>query len=782
MSITIFFGNEDQEDSYAYGQRYAFAFDGLWGRRGGIHMEDGSILSESRLAADLSAETITKIVEQRLDDWTNTMDYSSPAQTQRCGRAIARELDRDLTKALRRKADEFKDKPEWMATTVAGWITFPMPNGQTLGVALWAGDSRCYAIDAEKMRLFSKDDTIKESDAMEDCLGDSLGMSNFLSLSQEKPVHLNSVCHVFNAPTLLVAATDGFYKRIPSPMHLEYWFRRVGKEKTFDDMAQAWQDFVLNEDHFDDDCETAVSIFLNSDPEDAAALGAMLTAPLEELRRKYIDPFPENIKFDEKWNIDDKISEFAEVICDPQKPYRFHDIIRDNVRRCVAEDLSFPEDMPCSAAVKQIREDYKWRIRRRSEQAEGEREEARRRIGDQVACMQRWEPYVKVELAPTDRKTNDLLRNGYGAGSLIDRINRLFDVIVNNIDGMTCGVSDDEFGPDNSFDRPFGRFYGRPGMGGRNGYSRFDSERERARNADYMAEIERAMVKLCALLNGLARMAGAPELKQVIAGRPIAAIRKVPLTPYEQETVVEMVTDAAKGRPGSFDAVKQMAFPLAEFMGLIEPTQAFAEIEKTLEKIDAENIEPDMEILEGYLEKKPYSDAIYLMKTLDRTERFPQGFEIPSGHAVLFERNLESIRKMRGKLDALVKRQQDVANGQRALWKLYKSEYECWNEPLYYYISQAEAAQPGPGQEKSEKPGTQPAEPDATEAQPSRPEPVAEWEDDAPVISFDDRGDPVRPIELDCKPEPSAEEEALPCDGEVAPTGGLEAEDRQGET
>ena len=83
---------------------------------------------------------------------------------------------------------------------------------------LWAGDSRIYLLDDSGLSQLSKDDTEVE-DALENLISDG-AMTNVLSADGRYKI--NSKTIYLTKPAIILAATDGCFGYIPSPMEFEY--------------------------------------------------------------------------------------------------------------------------------------------------------------------------------------------------------------------------------------------------------------------------------------------------------------------------------------------------------------------------------------------------------------------------------------------------------------------------------------------------------------------------------------------------------------------------------
>lgn len=85
-------------------------------------------------------------------------------------------------------------------------------------LSLWAGDSRCYLLDARGLHQLSIDDN-NVPDAM-DNLTENGVMTNLVSASKEFALHAHAV--PVEGPCVIFTATDGCFDYVRTPMEFEY--------------------------------------------------------------------------------------------------------------------------------------------------------------------------------------------------------------------------------------------------------------------------------------------------------------------------------------------------------------------------------------------------------------------------------------------------------------------------------------------------------------------------------------------------------------------------------
>lgn len=81
----------------------------------------------------------------------------------------------------------------------------------------WAGDSRCYLLNANGLHQLTSDD-LDDEDAMSNLYNDGI-MTNVINAST--PFTLHQLSFRLNEPGILIAATDGCFGYLKSPMEFE---------------------------------------------------------------------------------------------------------------------------------------------------------------------------------------------------------------------------------------------------------------------------------------------------------------------------------------------------------------------------------------------------------------------------------------------------------------------------------------------------------------------------------------------------------------------------------
>jgi hypothetical protein len=146
------------------------------------------------------------------------------------GPATARDLCRSVRSALQERLIELKAPASGLRSRLLRALPTTMavvalqrrePGGDRWAChVFWAGDSRAYAFRPDTgAQQLSVDDLKDRGDAMANLRQDSV-VSNAISADTDFVVHHHKV--ELTAPFLVVAATDGSFGYLPSPMHFEY--------------------------------------------------------------------------------------------------------------------------------------------------------------------------------------------------------------------------------------------------------------------------------------------------------------------------------------------------------------------------------------------------------------------------------------------------------------------------------------------------------------------------------------------------------------------------------
>ena len=102
--------------------------------------------------------------------------------------------------------------------TTASVITGKMNGSNVEVTCYWAGDSRCYMLDANGLHQLTTDD-LDGQDAMSNLSNDGV-MTNVINASTSFEIHNKKLS--FDFPCILLTATDGCFGYLNSPMEFEY--------------------------------------------------------------------------------------------------------------------------------------------------------------------------------------------------------------------------------------------------------------------------------------------------------------------------------------------------------------------------------------------------------------------------------------------------------------------------------------------------------------------------------------------------------------------------------
>jgi hypothetical protein len=146
------------------------------------------------------------------------------------GTAAAQDLQRSVRSALQERLAGLKAPARGLRSRLLRALPTTMalaglqrqePSGDRWTChLLWAGDSRVYVFEPDSgARQLTVDDIRDHGDAMANLREDSV-VSNAMSADTEFAVHHRQV--ELTAPFLVIAATDGCFGYLPSPMHFEH--------------------------------------------------------------------------------------------------------------------------------------------------------------------------------------------------------------------------------------------------------------------------------------------------------------------------------------------------------------------------------------------------------------------------------------------------------------------------------------------------------------------------------------------------------------------------------
>lgn len=212
---------EDSDPIVRHGRELGLVavFDGMGGAGGTVYETLEGPRTGAYLASRLARDVVEKRMISMLDPEWN-LD----------GEAAAQDLQRSVRSALQARLTELKAPPSGLRsrllralpTTMAlGALQRHEPGGDRWTChLLWAGDSRVYVFrPGSGAHQLTADDIRDRGDAMANLREDSV-VSNAMSADTDFVVHHRQI--ELTAPFLLVAATDGCFGYVPSPMHFEH--------------------------------------------------------------------------------------------------------------------------------------------------------------------------------------------------------------------------------------------------------------------------------------------------------------------------------------------------------------------------------------------------------------------------------------------------------------------------------------------------------------------------------------------------------------------------------
>lgn len=194
-------------------------FDGMGGAGGTVYETPDGPRTGAYLASRLARDVVEQRMVALLDPEWN-LD----------GAAAAQDLQRSVRAALQARLVELKAPASGLRSRLLRALPTTMalaalqrrePGGDRWAChLLWAGDSRVYVFQpGPGAQQLTVDDIRDRGDAMANLREDSV-VSNAMSADIEFVVHHRKI--ELTAPFLMIAATDGCFGYVPSPMHFEH--------------------------------------------------------------------------------------------------------------------------------------------------------------------------------------------------------------------------------------------------------------------------------------------------------------------------------------------------------------------------------------------------------------------------------------------------------------------------------------------------------------------------------------------------------------------------------
>jgi hypothetical protein len=198
-------------------------FDGMGGAGGTVYDTPEGGRSGAYLASRLARD----IVERRM------LDLLEPEWNLN-GRAAAEDLRRSVQGALVECLQELSPAPSALRSKLLRALPTTMalvalqreePAGPTwAGHVFWAGDSRAYVFEPDGAHQLTTDDIRDAGDAMANLRQDSI-VGN--AMCADADFHVNYRKITLRSPFIVVAATDGCFGYVRTPMHFEHMFLRT---------------------------------------------------------------------------------------------------------------------------------------------------------------------------------------------------------------------------------------------------------------------------------------------------------------------------------------------------------------------------------------------------------------------------------------------------------------------------------------------------------------------------------------------------------------------------
>ena len=697
MSLRILIQSEKMtpEDASSHGEHHAFVFDGLGGAGGKLRTaDDGRQASEAKIASNAAAEAMDALLAERWAYWAGTLDFSSQAGLEeQIHTIVEQEIGGKMLSALDKAAKEWNAEDGRFPTTIAGWLTFPAPEGKTLAVAVWAGDSRCYTIDASGMKLYSRDDAPEayRRDAMEDCIyKDSLRMDN--RLGRDMTFTLNYSCHLFEGPILLLSCSDGFYHCAESPMHFEYYLRNLGEYESIEEMQEELRDFILD-GRFEDDSATLETIFIHTDPDDVEALRALLKGRLNELKEAYIDPFPNEEERRESYaDIEAYVNRMVKNLSAEGGRHHFLEELRTNAVRLAMEDCELPADMPCAQTVRQMRNEYIRQKRERKDKRdvlEGRKSRAENALDERLKKARLWEPKVKMEASKLSPQVEALfskrrwqkISNRDIFNTMRRRINDLFWYGMYLCSGDARMRSWMELSDKHWYGYDYYPSQIPPPD------PNFPKTREEA-----FQQIQQILVDQCALADKQAELnctrTGEPK---ILADTAKPYSESFGLTSEERKQLKEALILAAGD--GNLDDDKmgeylfRMQMNALDLVELFKYAAAYVRACRELDDFDQSKEvlpEPSAQPFDEYLKFHRNSDARYLVERWLETGEKPECFKLSPDLQKRIEDSVRALQEKKANNESIKKAIDELRNQQLDLWRQYRTGFEAHDEPFVF--------------------------------------------------------------------------------------------------
>jgi serine/threonine protein phosphatase PrpC len=275
---------EDADPIVRHGRELGLVavFDGMGGSGGTVYeTPDGP-----RTGAYLASRVARDVVEQRM---VTLLDPEWNLD----GAAAAQDLQRSVRAALQARLADLKAPASGLRSRLLRALPTTMalaalqrqePGGDRWTChVLWAGDSRAYVLQPRSgARQLTVDDIRDHGDAMANLRDDSV-VSNAMSADTDFVVHHRQL--ELTAPFLVIAATDGCFGYLPSPMHFEQLVLAALRDAPDTDSWSAAVQAAVSVVTGDDAAMATLGVGADHD-----AFRTLLAPRTAELERRWIRP------------------------------------------------------------------------------------------------------------------------------------------------------------------------------------------------------------------------------------------------------------------------------------------------------------------------------------------------------------------------------------------------------------------------------------------------------------------------------------------------------------
>ena len=210
---------EDAEPLFRFhdsGRGLIGVFDGTGGAGAGVarRLADGSDLTGAYVSSRLSREVLSTWISRLVD----RQESVGPENVDRV-RSVLRNSLLDEARYVPDTDGGLKGSLKRQLPTTLAAVAFEVADDGAVADAVWAGDSRVYALSPRAgLQALSIDDT-RETDAMA-LIRNDMPMDNLVCADQD--FRLNHRTYRLQAPALVLAATDGCFGYLHTPAHFEY--------------------------------------------------------------------------------------------------------------------------------------------------------------------------------------------------------------------------------------------------------------------------------------------------------------------------------------------------------------------------------------------------------------------------------------------------------------------------------------------------------------------------------------------------------------------------------